>query len=818
MKTLLERIVVNFLAKSKEPSVAPKKTLLEQITEEFLAEQDRDLSLYAYSKTGGRGGKGQLIKYGSSAAAADAIRDHPDRFDPSRAPADVKADLGGKEKDDPPLSMRDRASREKDAKLSAADRAQAAVDALKAAEDEARSEDGKREIEGIFSIAQGSIGEVPISKTGRYGGDLGGPVGDPNGIDRLKHDIHKSRDHGIAGAGGIKASWGEVQYCHGVHENFAKFVEEEWEGEIQAEIERIDGRSGRSKFPTAEEALVLRGLNLDPDSKEAKAYIATREAWARQQVTSIRDPLVSRVAPTKTFTDGFGGNEEAAMQWARTAFDGALTTQALLRESRMNTAAGYAAYQSTPELDNMVKDALEKRKEKCIKAGDKECEEHYKREIELFKIFGEFHDTYVVGEDDDGRVFIISISNKKGSDLKDIQANTTPRSRFQVVQRALGPEVAQEVKDSLDEGVRIVTEVQETSIASVADTEATPIDDDFVSAAELAAPSQIKALSTRAGDGRRKRKAGPKNDDWPRGVPKTHDEFGCWLEDRDKAVTPEKFEKMTTKEKLELTQEFMGDTKYHEALSAARNQPEGTYKPPYPMARIWTKVGELTKGSHNQSNSIKKQLKWDERGLADSPSIQRSKEIKETEQGAVKKAHNHVVNALETADYPDGRKEGDTNGENVQGYIASAMGAMHSDLYINLSDKDDDRIVQQMGTHGVRPSHVRKCLAKLSDFKLKDTKESREGLIRHLRETCVVDPTTGAIVIKSKDGEHSLMNDSWRTAGTDQKVDSTYGDSMRGCLQDRSSRTTTNESKTEAIRPLLRSLIVRELDRIKNGN
>ena len=48
MKTLLERIVVNFLAKSKEPSVAPKKTLLEQITEEFLAEQDRDLSLYAY--------------------------------------------------------------------------------------------------------------------------------------------------------------------------------------------------------------------------------------------------------------------------------------------------------------------------------------------------------------------------------------------------------------------------------------------------------------------------------------------------------------------------------------------------------------------------------------------------------------------------------------------------------------------------------------------------------------------------------------------------------------------------------------------------
>ena len=172
---------------------------------------------------------------------------------------------------------------------------------------------------------------------------------------------------------------------------------------------------------------------------------------------------------------------------------------------------------------------------------------------------------------------------------------------------------------------------------------------------------------------------------------------------------------------------------------------------------------------------------------------------------------------METADYPDGRKEGDTNGENVQGYIASAMGAMHSDLYIRLPEKDDDRIIQQMGTHGVKPSHVRTCLAELSGYDLKDTKESREGLIQHLRETCVLDPTTGAIVVKTQDKEHSLMGDSWRTAGLDQKVDSTYGDSMRDCLQDRSART-MDSSVSDSIRPLLRSLIIRELDRIKNGN
>ena len=50
MKTLLERIVVNFLAKSKEPSVAPKKTLLEQITEEFLSEEESGATQQAKEK------------------------------------------------------------------------------------------------------------------------------------------------------------------------------------------------------------------------------------------------------------------------------------------------------------------------------------------------------------------------------------------------------------------------------------------------------------------------------------------------------------------------------------------------------------------------------------------------------------------------------------------------------------------------------------------------------------------------------------------------------------------------------------------------
>ena len=283
----------------KKKRRANEGTLLEQIVRMFLAEQDRDLSLYAYSKTGGRGGKGQLIKYDTADNARDAIRDDPDRFDPSRAPADVKANLdtdadGGA--DDDGGADADGQSSDTD-KI---DRAQAAVDALQAAEDEAHAEEKKR----------------------RKAKE-----------EELNAETLESRGDLVSGQGGIKASWGEAQYCVGVDTlDLAEFRSEN-NDDILAEIARIGGRTGRSKFPTAEEALVLEGIGLDPvkDREKAIEYIAAREVWAGQQVDDIR------TRTTFTAASGFDGNEAAAMKWARSAFDGALTTQVLLEQSRMNT-------------------------------------------------------------------------------------------------------------------------------------------------------------------------------------------------------------------------------------------------------------------------------------------------------------------------------------------------------------------------------------------------------------------------------------------------------------------------------------------------
>ena len=75
-----------------------------------------------------------------------------------------------------------------------------------------------------------------------------------------------------------------------------------------------------------------------------------------------------------------------------------------------------------------------------------------------------------------------------------------------------------------------------------------------------------------------------------------------------------------------------------------------------------------------------------------------------------------------------------------------------------------------------------------------------------------------------------LAEDQWRTAGDVPKVASHLGAHMRAQLTARGQERNAEYLKSfckldepesvsgEAIRPLLRSLIIRELDRIKNGN
>ena len=53
---------------------------------------------------------------------------------------------------------------------------------------------------------------------------------------------------------------------------------------------------------------------------------------------------------------------------------------------------------------------------------------------------------------------------------------------------------------------------------------------------------------------------------------------------------------------------------------------------------------------------------------------------------------------------------------------------------------------------------------------------------KHLVENCKLDPQTRAIVIKDGDKSYSIVEDTWRTAGTSQKVEKKIGDQMRHVL------------------------------------
>jgi hypothetical protein len=540
----------------------------------------------------------------------------------------------------------------------------------------------------------------------------------------------------------------------------------------------------------------------------------------------------------------------------KAAFDGALATQQLLDESQMDTSQPHVTIQSTTAVDNKVEDDLKQQtldaSKKC-KGGDaQECENvaHYYKELESFKHYRKYHDTYVLGVDDKGRTFVVHISNKKGSDMKDPQNNTTPAQRFEVMKEDLKSQfgefsnlsdeqleqVATAVSVVIEEETKKVVDVQQTTIK---DASTTPVDDDFVEVAEIAARKYIHGGSDEPGivgrGEKRKRQKNSQSDEWPNGKPSKGHEFGAWLEDGDPPISAKDWADMSTKDKIKVAQKFLGDESFHAKIYGRDENGNSKYQPPYAMAKVFIKVGEVAQGGHRELKKIRKAIqmasikkhnpklyakiekqikgmskkdikngkdkdlvaklyaehkekeKWPD-GPLEADSVKKSGEIKQKEADTVSKAHENVVKKVTNEDkamgYPKVDKNGKKqNGPHTVGYIGTVMDALHFDAYID--EEDDGKMIIQMGINGAKSSHIRDCLAQKTGFTGDTkTKEGREALKLHIRNSCEIDATSGGIVIKGKDGteDTQLMDDTWRTAGTSQKVASGYGKDMRDCV------------------------------------
>jgi hypothetical protein len=111
------------------------------------------------------------------------------------------------------------------------------------------------------------------------------------------------------------------------------------------------------------------------------------------------------------------------------------------------------------------------------------------------------------------------------------------------------------------------------------------------------------------------------------------------------------------------------------------------------------------------------------------------------------------------------------------------MESLHFTKYIRMDDKSAEKMLIQMGIHGAKPTDIRDCLAELSGYKPVPPDDPEE-LIKHLESRCRLnqETTPPSIEITNDDGTQSLMEDTWRSAGTSQKVAAGFGGSMRECI------------------------------------
>ena len=568
-------------------------------------------------------------------------------------------------------------------------------------------------------------------------------------ITKYQNEVELNREKGIAGAGGPVASEGESKYCQAIN-NLDTFKSENSEN-IQTKVEELRGRK-----PNVEETKFANSLGLEPNSDEFLTILAEREVFAEVNLEKAMADEDNSVfyKPGKT---GFDGKDKPYMQWMRAAYAGGLSTINILNQSKLDTSQPYKIVQSTTELNDAVQAHLEDMVEKS--EGDDKT--YYEHQLKLFKKFKTYHDTFAIGKNKNGRTTIVSISNKKDSEIRDPQNNTTPAQRLRLMQIKFGTDVSDGVSKTIEEGIQKVSNAAAATVKSQAKIK---IDDSVVAACESEKmKSYMDTLNGIATDGKHK--------------------FSKYIKSKGKD-----WENLSTKEKLELMNEYSNSRLYDEdGNPRIIEKDEGTfYKEddgketgpiknlgkiglPYePFGKIAIKLGEF--GVNEETVAIK-----------------------QTEKDIVTAVHTEVTEKLFEDDEPDGyhpdRRPNTDNGKHAQAYISGVMDAMHLGTYIDLDDEDDDAILIQMGFNGIKASMIRGCIAEQSGYTGDlSTTEGKNGLKEHLLKKSRITPGGEKVSVMNEGKEVELFNDQWRTAGTTQKVASYFGKDIRDCLQNKAKK------------------------------
>ena len=553
--------------------------------------------------------------------------------------------------------------------------------------------------------------------------------GDFSEIVKKSNEINALRDVGIAGMGGSVPSYGEARLTSAANEfqadGFSNFKETNAEA-IDAEKQNITSKLKENKKKINE---VSKQLGVSEE--DAIAYIAQRKVWGDLELKRLQSNPKS--VWFNTGKQGFGKDEPAFRKWAEADFDGAhATLHAVRNNSNIDTSKPHHVIQSDATKggqDEAIYTHLQDKLEEAKKSGNADDVKHYEKEINAFDKLG-FHDTMVIGKDKNDRTTVLHITNKKGNDLADMWANTTPEPMLNRLISQFGPEVSEAVITfSKDAIVRCNDGKQATNRAFAS----MKFDENFVKFTEIA---EMKPYMDTL---------------------RQHKEFNKFAQ-----ANGIDLQNVSNAELLSASQQYMKSEE-------AKGKTVG-YKV---FGKILTKVGEFA-----QVTKIKQ--KYPDIDL-NSESVSLAVKNKNDEKDLIAAVHNDIVNEIGKADkdrgFPD--KDGN-NGPHTEAYISTVVHSMHFDLMV---ENFDGSLAAVTGIRDSVPADFRGCLAELSGFKgdIESTK-GRAELNKHLLKKCKINATTGFIEITSPNGTVSLAEDSWRTSGESKKVEKKLGKGLRDCV------------------------------------
>ena len=637
-------------------------------------------------------------------------------------------------------------------------------------EDEEGGGEPKKESELDIDAEREKLGEPLDENQQSISDDLSD--GNLDEATRSQKELEGKRDKGTAGAGGGSASQGESRYVSATN-TMPKYDDlyddKKGKGAVnkkKSEIKnRVTAKTGKPNYPNKEEREVLETFGWDPDDDKALEYFAKRELWAEEELARIKQDPDSVFYTTGRM--GFNGDDEAYKAWMRAAFDGAQATRDdIEHNSNIDSSKPHVVMQSDDTeqgqdkaIKNHLLDEYEKAHElllECHKANPDAdwsvvCSKqqgdanHYKRQYELMSKL-EFHDTFVLGQDENGRTTIYHISNKKATDISDPHNNTTPAKRIKVIQEAgFGTKIAVRVGQALQSGLEKVSDVKQSTVTS----------------------SQKVSVDSEVGKICETPEMKPYMDNLD-----NHKKFQEWVKANKNKYT-------TAEEKVKAAQDYIKFLKKN-----------GKKVPYNPFGKLFAKIGETARTKKFQKDNP--DIDFTSQGVGECITI------KEIEKDAVKQTYKDVINNITEADKEDGFPDKDgNNGPHTQGYLSTVFHAMHVDMYIDNYDGDASIV---LGGRSAQPSDIRGCLAEKSGYdkpepkpknpksptpeEKKAIKEWREGLKDFLKKRCQIDAETGGIIIKGENGDTKLFKDEWRSAGTStQKVASYYSDDMVDCMK-----------------------------------